>query len=158
MLDYDPDTGVFVWRLRPGATPAERTFNARNGGKMAGTVNGDGYRYISVHDRLYRAARLAWLYVTGEWPALEIDHEDGDVANDRFANLRLADRQEQQRNRGSFRGALKGTKRTPTGRYEAQIGVGYRNQYLGSFDTAEEAHAAYREAANRIFGQFARAV
>ena len=138
LLDYDPDTGVFTWRIRPGTTPAECTFNARNGGKIAGAINGDGYRCISVHDRSYRATRLAWLYVTGEWPALEIDHEDGDVANDRFANLRLADRQQQQRNRGSFRGVLKGTKRTPYGRYQAQIGVDYARGPMPPGDRSRE--------------------
>ena len=67
-LDYDPETGVFTWRI---------TVNSRAiAGETAGTKNGLGYHQLTLDRKIYLAHRLAWLYMTGEWPKDQIDHRN----------------------------------------------------------------------------------
>lgn len=81
VLDYDPATGVFTWRVE---------LNARGKvGDPAG-CNSWGYRVIRIDGRLYGAHRLVWLYVHGRWPDAMIDHVNGDRSDNRIENLREA--------------------------------------------------------------------
>jgi len=83
VLRYEPETGVFVWRVR-----AARRIHV---GAVAGNISpSSGYRFIGVDCRLYGAHRLAWLYMTGEWPKHQVDHVNMDCADNRWANLRDA--------------------------------------------------------------------
>lgn len=149
LLTYDRETGLFRWRA---------TVKAVKAGDIAGSDNGKGYIQISVDGVKYAASHLAWLYVTGIWPALEIDHKDTNRQNNAFLNLREATRSEQCRN-------VRHQKVTPSGllgvtprgnRFIAQISVGPRgnrkSQHLGVFDTAEEAHTAYVGAKRPLHG------
>lgn len=153
LLHYDPATGIFRWRVRP----AKRV----RAGDIAGHLNPNGYITIRVDGRLYYAQQLAFLYVTGEWPAGDVDHRDGVRANNRWENLRPATRSENLRNmrlRSDNRSGLKGAHYRPSrGKWQSSIRVGNRTIRLGSFDSAEAAHAAYCEAAKKYFGEFARA-
>ena len=81
VMDYDPDTGVFRWKASRGA---------RRAGAVAGHLASIGYWYIQVDGRHYLAHRLAWLITNGAFPADQIDHIDGDRANNRLANFREA--------------------------------------------------------------------
>ena len=87
LLDYNPDTGVFTRRM------------ANNRTKPAGVLNHDGYVIFYIGNRRYLAHRLAWLYVNGEMPVLEIDHINRDKADNRIANLRQVTRSEQCQNK-----------------------------------------------------------
>lgn len=139
VLDYDPETGVFVWR----ATLSNR---ARIG-MTAGTVHPNGYRYVSVDGTRNLAHRLAWLYVTGEWPGSLIDHIDTNQQNNAFANLRLATYKMNAENRHrampSNKIGLLGVSKGRRGTFKAQIGTNGGNKYLGEFATPEGAHSAY---------------
>lgn len=157
ILSYDPLSGLFTWLPRPSAP---HCWNKTWAGKRAGNVGSEGYLQISVRNRLYKAHRLAWLHVTGEWPHAEIDHRNGDAADNRFANLRAATRHENARNRGAQSNSLTGMRgvsyRPRSGRWAARIKVAGLDQHLGCFDSAEQAQAAYRAAQIRHFGEFAR--
>lgn len=85
---------------------------------------------------------------------LEIDHINGDRTDNRKANLRLATKAQNAHNRKQHKG-LKGVQQQRA-KYVARIKLD-KNTYLGSFDTADEAHAAYVAAANEHFGAYARA-
>jgi hypothetical protein len=113
---------------------------------------------IHVDGERHLGNRLAWLYVTGEWPRAGVDHRDGDPTNDRWANLRLATQQQNNRNARKPRHnttGLKGAYRCRD-KFRASISVNDRAVHLGVFDTAEAAHAAYCAAAVQYGGEFAR--
>ena len=150
LLAYDLATGVFTWRCQVGRAKA---------GQKAGVKRSDGYWVIKINRRLYRAHRLAWLYVYGEWPRNELDHINGIRDDNHIANLRDATRVENGRNRKKRRDArcaLKGVS-VQNKRFRAQIKLAGKTIHIGYYDTEEEAHAAYMAAAEKEFGAFARA-
>ncbi len=156
-LDYDPDSGVFRWRYR---FDKPTKWNTRWADKPAGGYDKDGYQVITVNGHGYKAHRLAVLFVTGEWPPEDVDHADLNPGNNRFSNLRVATRSENNGNRtmqGRAASGLKGAYRVPsTGRWYSRIARGDYSECLGTFDTKEQAHQAYVAAAERVFGEFAR--
>lgn len=152
LLSYNQETGIFTWRT--GANLGTRSDRC---GKQAGTVQSDGYVAIKIGGKRYYAHRLAWFFVHGEWPSSQIDHRDRDRSNNAIENLRPATPSQNSAN-GSVRrhsiGQLKGV--TPQhGRWKAQIVKDRKKTYLGMFDTAEAAHAAYMSAAQFMHGDFA---
>lgn len=166
-LHYDPLTGVFVWHPLPEdpgsarrGTSNPQVWNNRYAGKRAGRIkkmrSGPSYVCIHLYGREYRAHRLAWLYMTGEWPSQEIDHRDVNGLNNAWGNLRLATTHQNHGNQGAAKRNTSGFKGVSfhklRGRWRATIA----NKHLGLFDTPEEAHAAYCEAAQEYFGRFAR--
>jgi hypothetical protein len=90
---------------------------------------------------------------------LQIDHVNGDPADNRLENLRLATHQQNlcNKRRGRNNSGLKGVYLRPNGKFTASVAFNQRSFYLGCFDTAGEAHAAYAFAAARLHGEFARA-
>lgn len=146
LLEHDPTTGMFRWRVDRGGTARK--------GRVAGKLRNDGYIDIKVDGQLYLAHRLAWLYVNGEWPSNELDHRNRCRSDNRFENLRLSNDSLNQANRPypSTLGLPRGVSRQTNGRYKASISRGSRKQALGTFDTPQEAHAAYLTAARAAFG------
>lgn len=106
-----------------------------------------GYLSIYIDGRNYKAHRLAWLYVYGIWPMYEIDHINGERADNRIENLREATRSQNMQNlKGAYKcnkTNLLGVYELPSGKYGSRIAINGHQIYLGSFDTAEEAHIAY---------------
>jgi hypothetical protein len=106
---------------------------------------------------MYQAHRLAWLYMHGEWPVGDLDHINGDPADNRIANLRIATQSQNNANRRARRGRNKGVyMEKKTGKYKANICVNRKQIYLGRFESAEAAKAAYDKAAAQYFGEYAR--
>lgn len=101
------------------------------------------------------AHKLAWLYVTGEYPSCIVDHVNMVKNDNRYANLRLASKSQNGANsraRGSS--GIKGAYWSKQiKRWYSRIG----RRYLGTFDTPEQAHEAYVRAASQEFQEFARA-
>jgi hypothetical protein len=159
LLNYDPDTGIWTWRPK-----IDRWGRAsKKGGKPAGTIVPRGYRYLCVDGILHRSGRLAWFYVTGEWPKGQVDHKNLEKADDRWSNLRLADPAQQSMNKGlqsnnkcGFKGVHFVSARKSPKRYRSGIYVKGRLVLLGYFDNPFDASFAYREAAKYYFGEYAR--
>lgn len=148
VLSYDSGTGHFT-RLVGGSGVRI--------GQLAGTIDNKGYCIIKVDRRSYKAHRLAWLYVHGHWPARQIDHRNCIRNDNRIDNLREANNSQNQQNRVVRRTSVtgfKGVYRKPRGKpFVAAVG----RLYLGCFETAEAAFAAYVRAAAELHGEFARA-
>lgn len=152
-LNYDPDTGVFIWRVSKGNIKA---------GDRAGAAKKGRYVRICVNYRLYRAHRLSWVFMTGNWPSGEIDHVNGDDTDNRWSNLRPCTRRQNvanTRRKSTNTTGLKGVGHHPhhPGRYVARIRWEGKMKHLGVFDDAASAHAAYVKAAKQQFGEFYRA-
>lgn len=141
-LDYDPATGVFTWRQRFGKRGIP--------GRKAGTVDFSGYVVVTINGKRLKAHRLAWLVMTGEWPAVAVDHINGDRTDNRFENLREANWSENQHNRRLQRNNKSGYHGVSwdscAGKWRAGIRANGRGVNLGSYDTPQEAHAAYLRA------------
>ena len=139
VLSYDPDTGVFRWIAKTSK------FSHMHPGDIAGGAEADGRRSIRIDGLMHWAHRLAWLYMTGKWPAGDIDHRDTDPGNNRWLNMREATKSVNAQNRTKGQGknglplgvSLKGK------RFEAGIKIDGRRRYLGTFDTPAAAHSAY---------------
>lgn len=144
-LNYEPDTGIFTWRKSP--------VNRAKIGTMAGTTTPKGYVRIVINRKPCFAHRLAWLYVHGVWPKQQVDHINGNPADNRIANLRDCTNQENNQNRRVVRGISKYMgvsfhKRTST--WTAKIKQNGKTKNLGHFATEDEAAEAYQEA-KRIY-------
>src|SRR5215471_18439256 len=148
LLHYSPETGLFYWRVSRGGV-AE--------GTEAGTWQGNGYRKIHINGVPHLAHRLAWLYFYCERATGEIDHRNKNPADNRIANLRDSSRAQNARNtnRRNRRSGFKGVARHG-GKWRARIAVDGKQIELGIFSTAEEAAAAYDDAARLYYGEFAR--
>ena len=140
-----------------------RIFNRQNAGKRAGGDNGKGYVAIRISPwpAKFKAHRIIWALVHGEWPpaGFDVDHINMIKGDNRPANLRLATRGQNIANRvvrTSSGTGFKGVVRSKM-RFAAKIKAGGKMHYIGQFKTPEEAHAAYVEAAKRLHGEFARA-
>ncbi|WP_296435585.1 HNH endonuclease [Rhizobium sp. UBA1881] len=137
LLDYDPDTGVFRWRVSPSQNV--------KAGAVAGCHHSNG-RSIRIEGQLYYAKHLAWLYVHGVWPPKEIRYLDGDITNDAIANLAGSDSVQRVRrqpmrkdNQSGARGVYqKGT------RHVALIRRQGKTVHQSSHATRDEAIEAHR--------------
>ena len=144
LLKYVPATGVFRWRVHKGC----------NVGTVAGSIHPPkGYREISIDRKIYRANRLAWLYMTGKWPKLEIGYINHNTSDTRWANLRaMTPSQRGATSRTRNKLGVRGVWITKSGKYVARIKVAGKKKYLGLFDTIEKASLAYTRAAKQPSG------
>lgn len=142
LLQYDPSTGVFTNRV-------QRAFRCPVGA-VAGGTDSKGYHAIKLDGVTYRAQRLAFLYMLGRWPDPEADHENRNKLDNRWENLREADRVTQMHNQPRRRDNTSGAsgvqwhKRTK--RWRAVISIRGKRTHLGSFLSREAAAIAYAEA------------
>lgn len=133
-------------------------------GKPAGSVKHKlgGRIAVKIDNSYFYAHRIIWALHNGDVPeGMFIDHINNDPTDNRIVNLRPATRGQntansrlQTRSSTNFKGV---TFHKRVGRFMAQIkseDSGYK--YLGYYDTAEEAHEAYKAAAKIIHGEFRR--
>jgi len=155
MLDYDRlvdlfdlyDDGRFVNRISRGRAKA---------GERAGYLDVHGYRRLVIDYVKYYEHHLVWFYVHGEWPD-EIDHIDGNSANNAPTNLRLCNRSQNNCNsqRPTGESGLRGAyldKRNL--QWYSKIQFGGQVKFLGNFSSAEEAHLAFEVAAEKLHRDF----
>jgi hypothetical protein len=169
LISYDPVSGKCRWFARPvelfpdgrGITAAHAcaTWNSKYAGREINCTNDKGYITLTIFGRQYVLHRVIYAIVRGHWPTDEIDHKDGNPLNNRWLNLRDASHAQNMRNKkmpSNNTTGLKGVIKRDA-KFTARISHDGRNIWLGTYDSAQEAHAAYDKAARLFFGEFARA-
>lgn len=143
ILNYDPETGVFTWRVNRGGS-------ALAGSKAGHPSKIDGYVRIYVDCRLFLAHRLAWLYVHETFPENHLDHINRVRDDNRLCNLREATYSQNNQNqsiRSDNKSGLVGVSWSGRHRkWKAQIQFCNANRHLGLYKTKEEAYSAYLKA------------
>ena len=147
LLDYDPATGIFRWSkniCRKKCLP----------GGIAGCSRSDNSWAVRIDGVLYRAHRLAWLYMTGRWPENEIDHKNRDRSDNRWCNLREATRSlneinKLRINKHGFSGvdAIKD-------RFRSRVTINGKTKHLGMFDDPFSAHLDAMRVKKELYGDF----
>lgn len=155
-LDYDPDTGVFRWRVRPDR---DHSWNLRFSGEVAGNTMTHGYRCMNILGKLHLAHRLAWLWMTGEMPAGHIDHINGDRSDNRWCNLRLATNSQNQMNRALSPKNVSGVKGVTWNKKQktwvAHLTVNEKQMHLGQSRSLDVAVKLRRDAEAKYHGEYA---
>ena len=137
VLEYDPQTGIVRHRINHGRAKA---------GAIAGTKRRDGYSVVWVDGKLHLMHRVIYLMMTGEWPAQQIDHINRDPSDNRWCNLCAVAPRENLMNRRSYRTRTDNASGCPgvhfmprVGKWCSRISIGGKRQYLGIFNTKDEA-------------------
>lgn len=145
LVDYDFETGIFTGRK-----------GARVGRPKSETSK-QKYMSITIDRTGYRAHRLAWLWMCGEWPGCTIDHIDGNGMNNKWSNLRAVTYVQNMQNQRMYKNNTTGITGVYlcaskiSSPYSAAITVNGRQIYLGCFKTLEQA-AEVRRAAEKKYG------
>lgn len=144
-LHYDPSTGHFTRLIR--------TNNRHRAGGRADRQAGK-YRVVSLLGVSVLAHRLAYFYMTGEWPQHVLDHKDRNGQNNAWENIRPCTQAQNLWNQPP-RADLKGVSQdNRDGRWRAQITIDGKQYAVGTFDSKEEAHAAWCEVSRKLRREF----
>jgi len=148
-LRYEPDTGRFFWKESRGC--------AKKGDEAGcwSVPQGITYLVIAIDGKMYKAHRLAYLLMTGHWPKDQIDHRDGNGANNRWENIRAVTSTENVRNtkrrnnNSGFRGI---SWDRGTGKWRVRITNKGQRYVRGYFTELEDAILERLEAEAEIWG------
>lgn len=120
-----------------------------------------GYAILTSNNMLLiekSSSRLMHRIIMNAPASIEVDHINGDPADNRKSNLRLCTRRQNMFNRRPSKlskTGYKGVVETKSGRFRAMIYYNGKNHWLGVFSTPKEAAEAYNKVANKHFGEFA---
>jgi hypothetical protein len=149
LVNYDPETGFFIWSHRDGSDEVTRRWNTRYSGTEAGTKS-HGYLLIGITFNSkkikIRAHRLAWFKIYGKIPSDQIDHINHKRDDNRISNLRDVTNQDnnknrpiQKNNKSGFNGVIWSKHAS---KWVAYCKIDRKKKHIGYFDTAEMANDA----------------
>lgn len=145
---YEPLTGMFIWRYKEACPSFKR------GGRISNCVEKDGYIQIRISGKSFKAHRLAFLYITGEWPKEQVDHINGIRRDNRWCNIRECTPRENMFNmRACVDGKIKGIRKKNKS-YEVTLRINGIPTYLGSYKNLEDAVKTIRAAREKYHKDF----
>jgi len=138
ILEYNPNTGIFRWKVSRGGTKK---------GTVAGNKT-NGYIAIQINYIAYKAHRLAFLYMNGKFPIDEVDHKNRIRDDNTWDNIIDSTHWENQQNKdtSSKSGIVGVTWEERSQRWISKITVSGKRIFLGQFKDLEDAHIARIEA------------
>lgn len=151
-LHYDPASGIFTWTRREGTKTA---------GDVAGTIDQYGYRCISFKGHIYKAHRLAFIYMEGSIDDdVQVDHKNGIRDDNRWSNIRLATYIENCQNKRVYKtnktGCPGASYVKSSQKYKLVIKLNNTALYMGRYSTIEECIWARNFATAMLYGEFAK--
>ncbi|WFL66414.1 HNH endonuclease [Pantoea sp. X85] len=153
LFNFDPKTGLLTWKVSPGIQSHVCI------GDIAGSMSGDGYWQIKIKGRVYKAHRLAWLFVHGVMPPM-IDHINGIRSDNRMGNLRACDlfsnmwnMKRSVRNKSGVKGV---SWNSQISKWKAQITIRKKCIHLGYYEDLELASLVASEAREKLHNNFTR--
>lgn len=150
LYQYNPDTGEFHWKVSRGPVKA---------GDPAGCIGELGYVQLRLDNKTIKGHRVAWCLFYGEEPAMDIDHENRNRADNRISNLRLATDGENMYNTTTPKNNTSGVKGVAwnerKGKWVARVSVGKVRKFLGYFEGLQEAADAVQSFRLTNHGEFA---
>jgi hypothetical protein len=152
-LSFDRAHELFSYDAVTGALSSKIDTRRIRAGQVVGSPEKNGYLVVSADKAYYKAHRVIWLMQTGAWPIGDVDHVNGDPADNRIANLRdvshAANTQNRRAPQAGNKAGLLGVTSEADGRFRAVLQVNGKKLRLGRFKTPEAAQQAYL-AAKRI--------
>lgn len=133
---YDPATGYF---LSTGVK-----YSNKIKGERVGTLHKTkGYEYVNIKGKSFRAQRLAFLYMTGEWPKNQVDHINRIKSDNKWANLRDVDSKTNCWNRPLYKTSTSGFTgvawNKQYNKWQVLCRSNGRQEYLGLYENLAEA-------------------
>lgn len=117
----------------------------RNGRRVGKSINNHGYHVYKYKGKMWMVHRIIWYMHHRSWPKYQIDHINRDPLDNRIENLRDVKQSINMRNRNGIKGYRKKGKR-----FQAGYRLNGKFNYIGTFDTEKEAHAAYLSATRKL--------
>jgi hypothetical protein len=158
LFQYDKKTGFLCWRSR---ADVPKCWNTRYAGTEITGLDRHGYIQVRIGKKTYRAHRVIWAIVRGEWPINDVDHRNGMRNDNRWRNLRSASRSQNNHNR-SVPSRAKLSKgvciHKKSGLFRAYTCFGKKQISFGYYKTPEAAAKAYALCAPEVHGEFYRNV
>ncbi len=155
VLDYNPDSGVLTWKVGMRKVKAGEQVTQK-------LCRSQKYKRVGLDGKTYPYHKLVWFHYYGKWPSKLLDHRNGVHADNRIKNLREASTHQNifnskisTKNSTGFKGVSRATSKRGVVKYRSAIQAYGKNVNLGLFQTAEEAHEAYKAAAAKLHGEFA---
>jgi hypothetical protein len=161
-FDYDPLSGELRWRQRPWAHfehikgRGRTMWNSRFPGKIAGSIDTHGARQVEINAETHLVHRVIWKWMTGEDPPDEVDHKNRTNNDNRWNNLRIANRIQQGWNKAARKDSVSGRRGVQfrNGRWGVRVRIDGKVRRLGNYDTLEEAAAVHDAAIRSVHGEF----
>lgn len=147
ILHYNPDTGIFTW-VKP------HKMSSKKSGDVAGKTKIRYYIHITISNFTYKAHRLAWLYMTGEFPDGFIDHIDRVKYNNSWNNLKSVTPAGNCRNRklkSDNTSGISGVNfNKAANKWVVRLCVDNKRKCYGSYKTLEEATKARNQEIKKL--------
>lgn len=132
--------------------------NKTKKGMLAGGRSINGYIYVTINNKNYRAHRIIYLLHHGVAPKI-LDHIDGNRQNNKIANLREATSSQNSMNSKIKKDNTSGVKgvhlHKPTGKWIVRVNINKQRKHLGLFEDFELAALVATEARDKYYGEFA---
>jgi hypothetical protein len=147
IFEYDPMSGTLRWK--------EGRSNMVKG-SIAGCTHGSGYKVVTIKSKMHKVHRVIWIMLFGQIPdKFFLDHINGNKADNRLENLRLATNSQNQQNRPAPKNSSSGYRgvnwHKQADKWMARICHNNKRITIGFFDTAEQAYEAYKTEAKKLF-------
>ena len=138
LLHYNPNTGIFIWIVK------SRGYKyLKEAGDIITGRDGKSYRRISLLYKRYFAHRLAFIYMTGSLPKNQVDHINGNGADNRWINLRDVTASENNKNirknklnKSGISGVYWSRNKS---KWHTQLRINGKITYLGSYSSSFDA-------------------